>query len=903
VSPAVADAKRSDPDVYLTLVEQRLEASGPAGSWAVSVDPDGLWISAEPVGASSLPAQGWKLHVSAGMSSAVDVLERALDVLSADSATFKVARSPAHLKALNTGQGGLSQIGKFITLYPTDDAHAVRLAAALHEATAGLRGPRIPSDRPYAVDGVVHYRYGSFATRYAQLPTGEVAPVIESPDGTFVADTRRLDGPTWVDDPFTASAREPEQRSSVVGGRFVLLSTAVGSARGGVFLAVDLDGPRRCIVKQARRDALLTFSGTDARDRLRWEADVLRRLGPGGPWPDFLALIEEGDSLFLAQEEIPGDLLSVRLAHETARGCRVASELATAWMATLARAVARIHAHGLVVRDLKTSNVAFDGDGNLRLIDLECAEIGGETPHGSLATRGYASPEQRADGAPAIGDDIFGLGALLWCFLTGAEPSFAPDPTNLLERRVEILNDAADERLVAIARRCLAARAEDRYPSADALVAAVDAVARVPVSIAAPPPVAASARTEPSEWLELARDIGRCVIARGRRSNNDAMTWTALTPRLSYVLDIATGDAGVVVALATLAEATNDREVIAAVARGARSLRDAPRMAEQPLAGLYIGECGIAAAMLAAGCVCDDPSLVDDALARGAATAALPWGPTELVNGSAGRVRAMLWFHAATGDASFLQHAVAAGEHILSEAERVGDGTTWTMVEGFRALSDKVHLGYAHGTAGIADVLLDLFEATADDRCRDAAAGAARWLSARTIGALDDDSGATWPDVEGKPESLMAWCNGSAGVGAFLMHASDHGLLRDADDLVRRAATTVAEGTRTYGAGRCHGLAGSIGFLLDVARWSGDESFVDDAGTLGRLLRTFVPPVRLADDLSLMTSSKPFDAMSEPSTLPMGYLDGLAGVLVAITRLAEPERIVDPLGAPWMFGR
>jgi hypothetical protein len=899
VSPAVADAKRSEPDVYLMLVEQTLDTPGPAGAWSVSVDPDGLWVSARPANAPSLPVQGWKLHVSAGMSSAVEVLERALQVLGADSATFKVARSPAHLKALNTAQGGLSQIGKFITVYPSDDAHAVRLAAALHEATAGLRGPRIPSDRPYAVDGLVHYRYGSFANRYAQLPTGEVAPVIESPDGSFVPDTRRLDGPEWVEDPFESPA--PEPRSSAVGGRFVLLSTAVGSARGGVFLAVDLDGPRRCIVKQARRDALLTFSGTDARDRLRWEADVLRRLGPGGPWPDFLGLVEEGDSLFLAQEEIPGELLSVRLAHETARGCHLAADLAAAWMATLAQAVARIHAHGLVVRDLKTSNVAFDGDNNLRLIDLECAEIGGETPHGSLATRGYASPEQRAGGAPTIGDDIFGLGALLWCFLTGAEPSFAPDPTNLLERPVEILNPAPDERLVAIAERCLATRAEDRYLSADVLAADLDAVTRTPDSIATASTVPTVDRADPREWLDLARAVGRCVIARGRRSDNEAMTWTAITPRMPYVLDIATGDAGVVLALAVLGGATGDGEVLAAVADGARSLRDVPRLAEQPLAGLYIGECGVAVAMLAAGCVCGDPGLVDVASARAAAAAALPWGPTELINGSAGRARAMLWFHAVTGDAAFLRHAAAAGDHIVSEAEHVADGTTWTMAEGFRALSGKVHLGYAHGTAGIADVLLDLFEATGDERYRDAAGGAARWLAARAIGALADGSGVTWPDVEGKPDSLIAWCNGSAGVGTFLMHASAHDLLPEADDLVRRAATAVAIGTRTYGAGQCHGLSGSIGFLLDAARWSGDESFVDHAGTIGTLLRTFVPPVRLADDLSLMTISKPFDAMSEPSTLAIGYLEGLAGVLVAIVRLAEPHRALDPLGAQWTF--
>lgn len=53
---------------------------------------------------------------------AVDVLSAALDVL---------------LVAMTSGMFAKSQIGKFITVYPSDDAQAVRLAVDLECGTGG----------------------------------------------------------------------------------------------------------------------------------------------------------------------------------------------------------------------------------------------------------------------------------------------------------------------------------------------------------------------------------------------------------------------------------------------------------------------------------------------------------------------------------------------------------------------------------------------------------------------------------------------------------------------------------------------------------------------------------------------------------------------------------------------
>ena len=77
--------------------------------------------------------------MSATALSAVEVLEAALDVLLADGARFKVLNSIKLLNALNSGLFGISQIGKFVTVYPSDDSNAVRLAVDLDAVTRGRR--------------------------------------------------------------------------------------------------------------------------------------------------------------------------------------------------------------------------------------------------------------------------------------------------------------------------------------------------------------------------------------------------------------------------------------------------------------------------------------------------------------------------------------------------------------------------------------------------------------------------------------------------------------------------------------------------------------------------------------------------------------------------------------------
>jgi lantibiotic modifying enzyme len=318
------------------------------------------------------------------------------------------------------------------------------------------------------------------------------------------------------------------------------------------------------------------------------------------------------------------------------------------------------------------------------------------------------------------------------------------------------------------------------------------------------------------------------------------------------------------------------------LSRTARWLQSAPPYAGPPLPGLYVGEAGIGAALLRAGQALDDPVLVEAAEARGRMVASLPHASPDLFNGSAGRLRFYLFLWDATANAEHLRDAIAAGDHLLDVAEVPSAAERcWRIPAGYDGASDRVFLGYAHGAAGIADALLDLYDATGQERFAAAARDAGRWLVRQAEPALDDGSGVDWPDVEGGHRSGSAWCHGATGIGRFFLHAAACDLLPTAGDFARRAARTAAYGARWAGPTQCHGLAGAIEFLVDCYQATGDRVYLTNADQLARLLRAFL--VRRDHQPS---RHQDMNGMESPD-LMVGY----AGVLACLLRLSDPERL------------
>jgi serine/threonine protein kinase len=107
----------------------------------------------------------------------------------------------------------------------------------------------------------------------------------------------------------------------------------------------------------------------------------------------------------------------------------------------VASALATAHANGIVHRDLKSSNILLDEEGNAYLADFGIAKDFGQ-PSNSFPENeqliGAPSPEQ-ARGEPVTPQtDIYGLGITLYETLTGAQPF---PGLNAIERLFKHIND------------------------------------------------------------------------------------------------------------------------------------------------------------------------------------------------------------------------------------------------------------------------------------------------------------------------------------------------------------------------------------------------------------------------------------------------------------------------------
>jgi hypothetical protein len=117
--------------------------------------------------------EGFKVHVSADGKYAKEVKDIVLPLLQKEKVMHKIVESADVLEKEMTG----TQRGKFITIYPSNDAEAVRVARTIDEALAGvaLHGPKIPNDKPLpgGQSGLVYYRYGAFTKSTITGPNGE----------------------------------------------------------------------------------------------------------------------------------------------------------------------------------------------------------------------------------------------------------------------------------------------------------------------------------------------------------------------------------------------------------------------------------------------------------------------------------------------------------------------------------------------------------------------------------------------------------------------------------------------------------------------------------------------------------------------------------------------------------
>lgn len=189
--------------------------------------------------------------------------------------------------------------------------------------------------------------------------------------------------------------------------------------------------------------------------------------------PQLVRVLGEGRTAtwsYLAMEHVPGGNLAARLGQPLPR------DVALNTLRQAAEALAQLHRHGLVHRDVKPANFLLREDGTLVLGDFGLAVEAGTAGSGDGALFGtprYVAPEQ-LQGAPAQpAADVYSLGVLLHEMLCGRPPFPGETLTevlaqHLLAKPAPLPPAMAD--LQPLADRMLCREVQSRLPDADAVL-------------------------------------------------------------------------------------------------------------------------------------------------------------------------------------------------------------------------------------------------------------------------------------------------------------------------------------------------------------------------------------------------------------------------------------------------
>jgi predicted ATPase len=246
---------------------------------------------------------------------------------------------------------------------------------------------------------------------------------------------------------------------------------------GDVWLATDtlLDRPVALKCPRATDDPI-------RRERILVEARMLARLNHPHITQIYDAFFDEDENnLYLVIEFVDGKDLSDIIGAGTPLPLDIVLEIAMG----ILKALSYAHQQGLVHRDLKPANVMIGDD--VKLTDFGLATLRSILQKGAgfvAGTPAYMAPEQIEGRAIDGRADLYALGVLLFEMITGGRLPFEyTDQTEMLDAHlhanpppVSQFAPAVPSQLGELVSRLLAKDPEDRFPSAEAVMDALEAV-------------------------------------------------------------------------------------------------------------------------------------------------------------------------------------------------------------------------------------------------------------------------------------------------------------------------------------------------------------------------------------------------------------------------------------------
>jgi len=272
-----------------------------------------------------------------------------------------------------------------------------------------------------------------------------------------------------------------EQLQTALSPAYDIERELTGGGMSRVFVATDRSLGRKVVIKVLPPELTAGVN----RERFRREIQVAAQL----QHPHIVTLLsagEQGELLYYTMPYIEGE----SLRHALEKGALPVKDVVR-MLHDIVDAIAYAHARGVIHRDIKPGNILRQGPHAL-VTDFGVAKalnasmpISGITSAGmAIGTPAYMAPEQLA-GDPSADHriDIYAVGLLTYELLTGESPFTGPSPaatmaaqlTRIPEPLYQIRPDVAPA-LSALIMQCLAKEPNQRPPTAEALMTALDSI-------------------------------------------------------------------------------------------------------------------------------------------------------------------------------------------------------------------------------------------------------------------------------------------------------------------------------------------------------------------------------------------------------------------------------------------
>lgn len=226
----------------------------------------------------------------------------------------------------------------------------------------------------------------------------------------------------------------PPEEADEIGrlGNYRVLRLLGKGGMGAVFQAEELPLHRMVALKVMHANLQ---KKSKAQQRFLREAQITASLNHDHIVAVFQAGEHEGVP-FLAMPLLEGESLDAYLKREG----KLSVEESIRITREVAEGLAAAHARGLIHRDIKPGNLWLEGDKRrIKILDFGLARMGEEsgqiTQSGAIiGTPAYMAPEQANGEKVDARSDLFSLGCVLYCMLTGQGPFDGPTPMSSISQ-------------------------------------------------------------------------------------------------------------------------------------------------------------------------------------------------------------------------------------------------------------------------------------------------------------------------------------------------------------------------------------------------------------------------------------------------------------------------------------